>query len=113
MLDLPELKIIKPSYTRWLAHERCVKAVKASYSAIVSALNNIYEQTHQPEALGISKAMCKPSTMCAMYLLDYVLPQVARLSRCLQAEKIDLTAIASLVDATLSTLDDATLPAAN
>ena len=48
-----------------------------------------------------------------MYLLDYVLQQVARLSRCLQAEKIDSTAIASLVDATLSTLDDATLPAAN
>ena len=35
--DLPKLKIIKPSDTHWLAHERCVKAVKASYSAIVSA----------------------------------------------------------------------------
>ncbi len=28
VLDLPELKIVKPSDTRWLAHERCVKAVK-------------------------------------------------------------------------------------
>lgn len=113
VLDLPELKIVKPSDTRWLAHERCVKAVKESYSAIVTALNNIYEQTHEPEALGISKAMCKPSTVCAMYLLDYALPQVAKLSKCLQAEKIDLTAVAPLVDATLNTLDDATLPAAN
>jgi len=75
VLDLPELKIVKPSDTRWLAHERCVKAVKASCSAIVNALNNIYEQTHEPEALGISKALCKPSTVCAMYLLDYALPQ--------------------------------------
>ena len=57
--------------------------------------------------------MCKPSTVCAMYLLDYALPQVAKLSKCLQAEKIDLTAVAPLVDATLNTLDDATLPAAN
>ena len=28
VLNLPELKIVKPSYTRWLAHERCVKAVR-------------------------------------------------------------------------------------
>ena len=110
MLDLLELKIVKPSDTRWLAHERCVKAVKASYSAIVNALNNIYEQTHEPEALGISRALCKPSTVAAMYLLDYALPQVAKLSRALQAERIDLTAITPLVDATLS---DVTLPAAN
>ena len=39
MLDLPELK---PSDTCWLEHERCVKAVKGNYSAIVNALSNIY-----------------------------------------------------------------------
>ena len=113
VLDLPELKVVKHSNTRWLAHEDCVKAVKASYNAIVNALNNIYENTRELEVLGISKALCKPSTVCAMYLLDYALPQVAKLSRSLQAEKIDLTAIVSLVDATLDTLDDATLPIAN
>ena len=32
VLDLPELKIVKPSDTRWLPHECCVKAVKASYN---------------------------------------------------------------------------------
>ena len=53
-LDLPELKIAKPSDTRWLAHERCVKALKASYGAIVVALNNIHETTHEPEVLGLS-----------------------------------------------------------
>ena len=90
-----------------------MKAVKASYSAIVNALNNIYEQTHKPEALGISRALCKPSTVSAMYLLDYVLPQVAKLSRALQAERIDPTAITPLVDATLNTLDNVTLHVAN
>ena len=40
-LDLPELKIVKSSDTRWLAHGRCVKAVKASNSVIVLALENI------------------------------------------------------------------------
>ena len=55
MLDVPELKIVKP--TSWLAHECRVKTVKTSYSAIENALNNIYEQIHKPEALGISRAL--------------------------------------------------------
>ena len=61
-LDLPELMIVKPSDTRWLAHECCVKAVKASYSSIVLALENIYETSHEPEALGLSKALSSHST---------------------------------------------------
>ena len=108
-----ELKMIKPSDTRWLAHERCVKSVKRSYSAIVLSLNNIYEESHEPEALGLSKAMCKQSTITAIYLLDFILPQVARLSKTLQTEKLDLTIVSSLVDATLHTLDDSMLAAAN
>ena len=110
VLDLQEMKIIKPSDTRWLAHERCVKAVKASYSAIVTALDNIYESFHEPEALGIQRALCKLSTVAAMFLLDFTPPQVAKLSKALQTEQLDLSMISSLVDATLLTLDDAVLP---
>ena len=68
VLDLLEVKIVKPSDTYWLAHERCVKTVKASYGAIVMALNNIFETTHEPEALGISKVLSKKSTVAAMFL---------------------------------------------
>ena len=53
VLDFPELKIVKPSDTRWLAYERCMRAVKASYSAIVTALDHIYSKSHKSEALGI------------------------------------------------------------
>ena len=84
VLDLPELKIVKTSDICWLAHERCVKAVKASYSSIVLALEDMYETSHEPEALGLSKALSSDSTIAAMYLLDYILPQVAKLSRVLQ-----------------------------
>lgn len=66
VLELPEMKVIKPSDTRWLAHERCVKAVKASYSAIVITLASIYETSHEPEALGIHGALCKLSTIAAL-----------------------------------------------
>ena len=113
VLDLPEFKIVKPSDTHQLAHKRCVKAVKASYSSIVLALENIYETSHEPEALGLSKVLSSHSTIAAIYLLDYILPQVAKLSRGLQTKHLDLSLISSLVDATLNSHDDAILPSAN
>ena len=113
VLELPELKIVKPSDTRWLAHERCVKAVKASYSAIVVTLDSNYQNFHQPEALGLFKALCKFSTIAAVYLLDYCLPQVGKLSKSLQAKTVDLSLIPLLVDSTLQSLEDAVLPTAN
>ena len=91
VLDLPEFKIVKQSDTRWLAHERCVKAVKASYSSIVLALENIYETSHEPEALELSKALSSHSTTAAMYLLIYVLSGVPKLSRALQTKHLDLS----------------------
>ena len=97
ILELPEMKVIKPSDTRWLSHERCVKAVKASYSAIVITIGQIYETIHEPEALGIHGALCKLSTIAAIYLLDFTLPQVAKLSKALQTEQLDLSLIPPLL----------------
>ena len=104
---------MKPSDTCWLAHEHCVKAVKASYRSIVLALENIYETSHKPETFGLSKALSSHSTIAAMYLLDYILPQMLKLSRALQTKHLDLALISSLVDATLNSLDDTILPSAN
>ena len=72
VLDLPELKIVKQSDRRWLAHEHCIKAVKASFNSIVMLLK-IYMQH-------LSIALSSHSTIAAIYLLDYILPQVAKLS---------------------------------
>ena len=51
--------------------------------------------------------------MSAIFLLDFLLPLVIKLSKCLQTEKLDLSIISSLVHATLHTIDEALLPAAN
>ena len=72
----------------------------------MTTLEQIYEGSHEPEALGLSKILTRPSTLFTIYLLDFVLPQVSKLSKCLQSEQLDLTIISSLVDATLHTLDD-------
>ena len=81
--------------------------------SIVIALENIYETSHEPEALGLSKALSSHFTIAAMCLLDYILPQVAKLSRALQTKHLDLSLISSLMVATLNSLDDAILPSAN
>ncbi len=84
-----------------------------SYEAIVTCLNSIYEDSHDPVALGLCKTLSKQSTIAAVYMLDHVLPQVAKLSRTLQTEHLDLSVISSLVEATLHTLNDTELPSAN
>ena len=48
-----------------------------------------------------------------MYMLDYTLPQVAKLCKTLQPEHLDLLLIPSLVDSTLCALDGTVLPAAS
>ena len=48
-----------------------------------------------------------------MYLLDYILPQVAKLSLALQTKHLYLSLISSPVDATFNSLHDALLPSAN
>ena len=78
-----ELKIVRLSDTRWLAHERCVQTVIASYSAIIACLEHIYSDSYKPEALGLKKILCKEPTVAVIYLLEYVLPQLAKLSRTL------------------------------
>ena len=48
-----------------------------------------------------------------MYLLDYALPQLAKLSKALQTEKLDLSVVSSVIEAAIQSIDDAVLPAAN
>ena len=66
ILNLPEMKIIKPSDTHWLARGRCVKAVKVSYTALFVTLDSNYQNFHAPEALGLYKALSKFTTIAAI-----------------------------------------------
>ena len=95
-----------PSDTRWLSNENCVSVVRNCFVATITTLESIYEESHEPEAYGISKIISKTSTLFAIYFLDYVLPQIPKLSKCLQTEKMDLSIVSSLVDAALPTLYD-------
>ena len=59
---------------------------------------------NEPEVLG-------KSTISAMFLLDYKLPQVAKFSKTLQTEKLVIAILS--VEETLHTIDDALTAATN
>ena len=54
VLSLPELKIVKPSSTRWLSHERCLRAIRKNLPALIITLQQIYLKSGDAEAYGIS-----------------------------------------------------------
>ena len=43
VLNLPELRVIKPSNTHWLSHERCIKSIRKELPAIILTLQELYE----------------------------------------------------------------------
>ena len=85
VVNHPQLKLIKPSDTRWLAHDRC------SMRPLIDTLH-IHEDTGEPEALGILRTYNFVATL--MMLCD-VLPVLTCLSRALQAKTADFTFVAS------------------
>ena len=105
-----KMKVIKPSDTLWFAHKGCVKAVKASYTSLAVTLDSNYQNFHASEALGLYNALSKFPTIAAIYLLDYTLPLMAKLSQSLQTKSLDLSNTSSLV--VRHALDNAITPAA-
>ena len=59
-----------------------------SYTALVVTLDSNYQNFYAPEALGEYKALSKFTTIAAIYLLDYTLPLVAKLSKSLQTNSL-------------------------
>ena len=77
--DSPEIKMQKPSDTRWLARERAVRAVRKSLPALVSAFEEIYDEIGDAEAHGIATLLTKYNTVACIYMLSDVLHTVVKL----------------------------------
>ena len=57
LVNHPQLKMIKSSDTRWLTHDRSVKAFRCSMRLLIDTLEHIHEDTGEPEALGMLRTM--------------------------------------------------------
>ena len=103
-LQAPEIKMQKPSDTRWLARERAIRAVRQSLPALVSTFEEIYDETGDAEAHGIATLLTKYKTVACIYMLSDVLHTVAKLQGSLQGKEIDLASVPGMVDSTTKRL---------
>ena len=95
LVNHPQLKMIKPSDTRWLAHDRSVKAIRCSMRPLIDTLEHIHEDTGEPEALGMLRTMKTYNFVVTLMMLSDVLHVLTCLSRALQAKTADFTLVAS------------------
>ena len=104
ILDLPGLKISKPSDTHQVVSpwKMCYNSERC-YCAIVTTLEKIYEKLHEPGALGLTNLHYFPHMYIPSSLNSSNCGQVEQMS---SVRKLDLTIISSVVDATLHTPDD-------
>ena len=102
-LNAPELKMLKPSDTRWLSRERAVRAVRRSLPALVTTFEEIFDETGDAEAHGIASLLTKYNTI---YMLSDVLHTVAKLQGSLQGKEVDLASVPGMVESTLERLKE-------
>ena len=103
-LNAPEIKITKLSDTRLLAREKCVQAVRQSLPALVSTFNNIYEESGDAEAFGVSQLLCTYKFVACLYMLCDVLHTVAKLHGSLQSKQLDFATVSVMVESTIKRL---------
>ena len=102
VLNAPEIKIHKPSDTRWLARERCVRAVRKSLPALIRTFDDIYEEKGDAEAYGLRTY----KFVACLYMLCDVLHTVDKLQGSLQCKQLDLATVPVMVESTVSRLKD-------
>ena len=73
VLNLPQLKMLKPTDTRWLSHENTIRSVKRSYTAIVVTFEAIYEESGDADTHGLSLLLKILETAAFIYMLSEVL----------------------------------------
>ncbi|XP_064386984.1 zinc finger MYM-type protein 1-like [Halichondria panicea] len=79
VLGLPELKVVKPSDTRWLSHERCMRAIRKELPALITTLQQLYETTGDAEAFGLSTLLSCFTGVASICFLSYVLDTLAKM----------------------------------
>ena len=60
---------MKPSDTRWLSHEHCVKAICKELLPLLQTLSQLYESPGDAEAYGIYSLMANVNGVSSSYLL--------------------------------------------
>ena len=104
MLNMPQLKMLKPTDTRWLSHENTIRSFKRSYIALVVTLETIHEESGDAEAHDLALCLKQLETVAVIYILSEVLGNIVRLCKSLQTKGFDLVQVPLAVSSTLQEL---------
>ena len=104
VLCMAELKVVKPSVTRWLSHERCVKAIRKELPALIITLHKRYDDSGDAEALGLALALNSYSGVVTINLLSIVLDLLAKLNCFMQQKATDLSRLPIILKSIVSEL---------
>ena len=64
VFNLPVLKLVQPSITRGLSHERCVRAICKELPALIMTLQKLDEASGDAEAYGVQLILSSCSAVC-------------------------------------------------
>ena len=104
VLNHPELKVVKSSSTRWLSHERCVRAVRKELPAILITLQDLYETTGDAEAFGVQSILSSFAGVTTVIILCEILNLIATLNCFMQRKATDFSRLKVILDSILDQL---------
>ena len=105
VLKEPQLKLQRATETRWLSHQSAVDALRRSYQAVKTALEQEAIEG-DATAISLSLELSKPTFVAALLLLSDVLAILGNLSRTFQIEGLNLISVEQLITSFLTSLSD-------
>ena len=104
VLDHPQVKLKKPSDTRWLSLENAVNALRRCFKPVKCVLDHEANEG-DATALGLSTHLDKPEFIVNLHFLCDVLYTVGSLSTAFQNNQVNLLSIEGLVKEKLAALE--------
>ena len=101
VLSLRELKVVKPSDTRWLSHERCVRPIHKELLVLIITLHNLYEDSGDAEAYGLAMVLSSYSAVATVILLSSTLDLLAKLNCFMQRKATDFSRLPIVLESIL------------
>ena len=96
VLKESQLKLQRATETHWLSHQSAVDALRRSYQAVKTALEQEAIEG-DATAIGLSLELSMPTFVAALLLLSNVLAILGNLSRTFQIEGLNLILVEQLI----------------
>ena len=105
VLGFPELRIVKPSDTRWLSQERFAKTICKELPPLLPTLSQLYRSSGDAEAYSIYSPLASVNGVSSSYLPPEVLSALALLNLFMQKKIADFSKLPFMTKSTLDHLN--------